>query len=368
MIARIEIPTINANDAEVLIVRWMVKSGDLVRRGQPVCAIETTKSAMDLTAESDGYIRLLVEGNTWVKLGAPVAEIYATAEEIWRAQDVAPDPGSAGGVIVSRQAQELMRQHRLSPADFPGLSMIRAEDVRALIERRANAAAADRIPNTLSTIAPDAFFIYGTGSHAVVACETAKELKGPQPIGFLDFAPRQSDLCGLPVVHDRHLPELRRRGLRSVYVSLPTSEQDLSAFNKLLEMEIAPLTLIHPSAVVYASARIGPGNFIGPGVIIGPFVETGPMCRILNAASVAHHCKLGGAVRVSDGARLAGNVQVGDGSLIGIGATVNLRVRIGRRAILVSGVSVYDDVPDQHVVRADGKAYPVRPPANDRGA
>ena len=63
---------------------------------------------------------------------------------------------------------------------------------------------------------------------------------------------------------------------------------------------------------------------------------------------------------MSDGARIAGHVTIGERSLIGLNATVNLRLSIGRGVVVVSGANVFDSVPDDHVVRADGEVIQSR--------
>ena len=54
---------------------------------------------------------------------------------------------------------------------------------------------------------------------------------------------------------------------------------------------------------------------------------------------------------------LAGEVQVGAGTLIGMGATVNLRVVIGAGARIGNGATVKADVPPNGLVQA-GVGWP----------
>jgi len=54
---------------------------------------------------------------------------------------------------------------------------------------------------------------------------------------------------------------------------------------------------------------------------------------------------------------LAGEVSVGEATLIGMGVTVNLQVKIGSRVRIGNGATVKSDVPDFGVVRA-GTVWP----------
>ena len=65
------------------LAAWRVRAGDRVRPGQVIAEIETDKATMELEAEAEGTIvRLLVpEGTEGVRVGTPIAEIAADADE-----------------------------------------------------------------------------------------------------------------------------------------------------------------------------------------------------------------------------------------------------------------------------------------------
>ena len=57
-----------------LLVEWLVGPGDVVRRGQPVAVVETSKGAIDVEILSDGVVdQLLVPAGTNVPVGEPIA-------------------------------------------------------------------------------------------------------------------------------------------------------------------------------------------------------------------------------------------------------------------------------------------------------
>ncbi|MGH7328833.1 MAG: hypothetical protein ACREJX_10845 [Polyangiaceae bacterium] len=53
-------------------------------------------------------------------------------------------------------------------------------------------------------------------------------------------------------------------------------------------------------------------------------------------------------------------MTIGAGAFLGLGVTVNEKITIGENAIVVSGVSIFGDVPANTIVKVDGKPYPRR--------
>lgn len=59
MIAEIKIPKIIQTKDPIKLVTWYVKDGDLVKEGDALCLLETSKASMELPAEKPGYVKLL---------------------------------------------------------------------------------------------------------------------------------------------------------------------------------------------------------------------------------------------------------------------------------------------------------------------
>jgi biotin carboxyl carrier protein len=52
----ITIPLINSNEPGALLAGLDVKPGQFIKRGEKLCTLETTKSTLDLAAETEGYV------------------------------------------------------------------------------------------------------------------------------------------------------------------------------------------------------------------------------------------------------------------------------------------------------------------------
>jgi len=69
----VRVPKWGLTIEQVRIVSWLVKPGDHVDEGDPLCEVETEKSSADIEAPDEGtVVRLVVEPGVQVAVGEPV--------------------------------------------------------------------------------------------------------------------------------------------------------------------------------------------------------------------------------------------------------------------------------------------------------
>jgi sugar O-acyltransferase (sialic acid O-acetyltransferase NeuD family) len=130
----------------------------------------------------------------------------------------------------------------------------------------------------------------------------------------------------------------------------PRGRERLELHEKLTQMGLQPVPVIHPSAIIAESAIIGTGSQIMAGSIIGPEARLGTSCIINAKVNVDHDNILENGVEIAPGATLCGVVTVGENTFIGAGATVLPGIKIGRDAVVGAGSVVTKDVPDKTTV------------------
>jgi 2-oxoglutarate dehydrogenase E2 component (dihydrolipoamide succinyltransferase) len=79
MAVEVKIPPMGESITGGLLASWTVKSGDAVRKGQPLFSYETDKVTSEGTAEVDGCITITVPAGTEVLVGQVIATIEAGA-------------------------------------------------------------------------------------------------------------------------------------------------------------------------------------------------------------------------------------------------------------------------------------------------
>src|SRR5258708_5573870 len=92
--AEIIMPKMGDAMTEGKVVRWYKKSGDAVKKGEPVLEIETDKVNLDLEAEQDGTLGdVVAEAGKMVEVGGGLATILGGGEKA-RAKKEAAAPAA----------------------------------------------------------------------------------------------------------------------------------------------------------------------------------------------------------------------------------------------------------------------------------
>ena len=71
----IRVPEVGESIVEALVAKWRRKDGEAVRREEPVCELETDKVTLELNAEADGILSILVPEGSTVAIGAVIGSI-----------------------------------------------------------------------------------------------------------------------------------------------------------------------------------------------------------------------------------------------------------------------------------------------------
>ncbi len=113
MAVEVKIPPMGESITGGLLASWTVKSGDAVRKGQPLFSYETDKVTSEGTAEVDGCITISIPAGTEVLVGQVIATIEAGAA------GAAPAPAAAAPQAVSVKS---VIPHAAAPNPAPVLA------------------------------------------------------------------------------------------------------------------------------------------------------------------------------------------------------------------------------------------------------
>ena len=122
-----KLPSLGADMDEGTLLEWRVRPGDVVKRGQVVAVVDTTKAAIEVECWDDGIVdRLVVDPGTTIPVGTVIALLRQPGETEeqaahWSVEHPiaapAPPPGVPAAVVSEPQPfpEERARQ-RVSPA------------------------------------------------------------------------------------------------------------------------------------------------------------------------------------------------------------------------------------------------------------
>ncbi|MGK7930472.1 MAG: dihydrolipoamide acetyltransferase family protein [Microcystaceae cyanobacterium] len=107
MIHDIFMPALSSTMTEGKIVSWVKSPGDKVAKGETVVVVESDKADMDVESFYDGYLAtILVEAGQEAPVGAAIAFIAETQEEIAQAQQKAPSNPQKSPELTQTQKEE----------------------------------------------------------------------------------------------------------------------------------------------------------------------------------------------------------------------------------------------------------------------
>lgn len=121
-------------------------------------------------------------------------------------------------------------------------------------------------------------------------------------------------------------------------------------YQKLVDLEYNPVSVIAKNAQVSPFANLGEGLNIMSFVFIGPDSKIGTGSLINAYSSIHHDVVIDRFVEVSPGVKILGNCTIGAFSTIGTNATILPKIKIGKNVIVAAGAVVTSDVPDNCMV------------------
>lgn len=187
--------------------------------------------------------------------------------------------------------------------------------------------------------------LLGAGGHGKAMADLLLAAGGYDIAGFLDAAPKASQVLGLPVLGDEsQLAALAGQGVTLAHAAVGDNAQRLAAAGRLRVAGFGLPSLLHPAALIGHGAMIAEGAAILAHAVIGPEAEIGPFALINTGAIVEHDCVVAEAAHIGPGAVLAGGVRIGAGALIGAGAVLRPGVSIGAGAVIAAGAAVVEDI------------------------
>ncbi len=83
MATEIKIPDLGTNEDSVVLLKWLKNQGDAVKRGEPLCEVQTDKATTELESVAQGILlKQLVKEDTEVNVGTAIAYIGEPGEAV----------------------------------------------------------------------------------------------------------------------------------------------------------------------------------------------------------------------------------------------------------------------------------------------
>jgi len=188
--------------------------------------------------------------------------------------------------------------------------------------------------------------ILGASGHGKVVADIAECCGWEEVVFFDDAFPQKSTLEGWSIVGDTQDFLSSMVEFAGCVVAIGNNVTRLDKTRFLLSSGAPIISLIHPAAVVSKYSSIELGSVVMANAVINSFSKIGLACIVNTSATIDHDCELMDAVHVSPGVNLAGAVKVKECTWIGIGASINQCLSIGKNVMIGAGSVVINDIPD----------------------
>jgi acetyltransferase-like isoleucine patch superfamily enzyme len=127
----------DANSESALLAEWLVDDREHVRKGVPVCLVETSKATVEIESPVEGTLVRLVEAGVELELGSAIAVVardeaeLAAATSRLEAQTTVPEQGV--NRKATRKAVRLAARHGIDLDEVEAAGFITTEHVEALL-------------------------------------------------------------------------------------------------------------------------------------------------------------------------------------------------------------------------------------------
>lgn len=350
------VPLLNANEPEARLVGIHIKDGQLVKQGDVLFSLETTKATADVEAPTSGYVRLLTIQDNIYGVGDLLAVITENKEQLGIKRPRISNLEINHTLRITQPARSLAEQLGLNLDSLPKNQLITESIIRNMKKDDLT-----ELPESIKINPERSILIYGGGGHAKTVMEMVKLIRELDIIGIIDDnIPSGTIVMGIPVLGTRIILEkLREKGLLLAANGVG-GILDIQIRVKLFELlEKAGFELpklIHPRACVEVSATVERGTQVFANAYIGSEARLDPWCMVNTNAVISHDCSIGAYSHIAPGALLAGHVEVGEKTLIGMGVTTAIGIKIGSNVRIGNGAIIYSDVPSKSIVPA-GKVW-----------
>ena len=196
MAIEIRMPRLSQTTDDVKLVGWLVKEGDTVKRGDPLCEVETDKTTMPVESYEGGTVlKILGVPDTIVAAGTPIAILGAPGEKVsfagagtpseQAARGVAEAPNTEPEAVPSGSTGPFWKPERRStvigpPVLTPEMLNVKGTARPAIDVKAASLKATSLVQNIARKLGIDLAAVVGTGPRGLI---TKKDLEDFQARG-----------------------------------------------------------------------------------------------------------------------------------------------------------------------------------------
>ncbi len=361
-------PLVNVNDDTMVLIEWTKAAGTLVKKGEVIGVLETSKSSYEIQSDGAGYLTTFVDAGSDVTVGQTIGALAETADAVVslpQAAAVATVDDAQAERNWTKKAEILAGKHNLDIAAIGrerAGSMVNEADIEAIVAARKGAPsisvadATDIADEVFPTNRQQRILLLGGGMGATLVLDVLTRVPNQRAVGILDDNPKiqGKTVMGVPVIGrmDDIVSLWERKAFDGAVIAISTLlklRNDL--FNKFTALGIPFANVIDPTVAVSSNVSIGTGNVIFGFCRIGTCTTIGDNNFISAYVNIEHHNTLGDCCTFGPGLWTSGDVKLGSRIRFGTGIFVEPHIVIGDDSIVASGTVLTANVPPKSIVK-----------------
>ena len=122
-------------------------------------------------------------------------------------------------------------------------------------------------------------------------------------------------------------------------------------FERINKLGLKLFSVISKKSYISKSAKIGSGCFIGPFSTILPNSKIGDLVQIEDQCSIGINVEIGNCSVICPGVITGSSSSIGEDSFLGLGSTVNPKVKIGNRCLVGANSAVVKNIPNGMIAK-----------------
>jgi acetyltransferase-like isoleucine patch superfamily enzyme len=355
---KILIPFLGANDDACLIVEVNCKNGDLIKKGQILFLIETTKSSIDVEAENDGYFYSnlrIGERRDYGDIVGLISDTEIDEERINIELKSFENNENIHEQKITKKAEMIIRNEKI---DLNALTIFSKgrEINEALVLNFLNGFAIKNKQIGISTSLERVAIIGGVGGGgALIVIDAMFNNPNQIVIGIYDNNESFHGklVLGVPVLggEDVMLSDYKHGKFDTIIIAFNKNlKERQEVYNRYKNLNLSFTNVIEQSVKLRTGVQIGEGNIILANCYIAACTVIDNNNFLSSNVFLEHGNIIGSHNAFGPGVFTSGNVIINNRIRFGTGVFVEPNLSIGNNVVLGSFVLVNKDIPENSVL------------------
>jgi sugar O-acyltransferase (sialic acid O-acetyltransferase NeuD family) len=380
----ISVPTVSVNEDEVKLVAWIRKPGELVRKGENICVVETSKSTYDVETLYDGYLYYILAEGIKIKVGSSLAIVseheIKDYSAIFSKMALDEKKENVNNKVAKRRftkkAEIIANKLGVNIEDIDSNEQLITEEVLANhIESRKGEMVnkvnsemldpliVDDIVDSVHTFnRQERILILGAGGGCNLVLDILARNSKQRPVLILDSnkSLHNKTMMGVKIVSGIELvEELWAAGKFDSVIStiVKDNNERRDIFENIKSRGIPFANIIDVTANIRSNVKMGEGNLIVSGCYLAPSVSIGNNNFLAAYTAIEHHSVVGSHCTFGPRFTASGKVTIGDGCKFGTGVFIEPFVKIGSNSTVASGAILTGHIPENSIVKTESRLH-----------